>query len=129
MLSPDSEYYSIGPGVCDPYYARSPAVHTWLSNRYGSLELTITDYSALSELGHFRAFDPQDSLPTIVPLPTLTLTRHQCYSPAPWTSYPYGYRWDVASDQLGRCLSTEAWLIWKFWDGPPAPSGISLFRS
>jgi hypothetical protein len=44
-------------------------------------------------------------------LRTVTLTKRKAWGAAPWTDHPYAYVWYVATDQLGRSIAGESWIV------------------
>lgn len=55
------------------------------------------------------ALTVNDFADSVMPsLETWTMTRHKAAAPAPYVGQAFCYRWDIAIDNLGRCIAGDA---------------------
>lgn len=89
-----------------PFYRDRAGLIDWLNSRDQTpLYLAIPRRIRLVE---FREGDALLDAPRDLSLERLTLTKNIAAGPAPYVGEPFCYRWNIATDQLGRSIAGEA---------------------
>lgn len=124
-MNQNEEYVPMGgqkppaPGSWHPAYSDMPWLADWLADDK-KYDAHIPIPSAPRAFFH-RGDGPG---PTAIPrIRTMRMVKHPAAAPAPWTDWPFDYRWVVGVDELGRMIAGPAcprqWLNYE-----PLPSRL-----
>lgn len=102
------------PGECHPFYFRNGFVLDWING----LSDVAGDHLLIPKPVNLARLiaGPSDPEPWNVAQDVITLTRRVCYGLAPYVGRPFVYRWNVAVDDLGRAVATDAHIVYR--EGP-----------